>query len=125
MEQIIVAQPKGQVTQAETSQIRAEPRVATLIPAFNEERDIASVILSARRFSDIVIVCDDGSKDMTCEIARALGAEVIRHDHNRGYGATLLSLFTRAKELGVDIVVTIDGDGQHDSSSMSLLIEPI
>jgi len=125
MEQIIVAQPKGQVTQAETSQTRAEPLVATLVPAFNEERDIARVIVSARRFSDIVIVCDDGSKDMTCEIARELGAEVIKHEHNRGYGATLLSLFRRATELGVDIVVSIDGDGQHDSSSIPGLIEPI
>src|SRR5438552_10714925 len=125
MEQIIVAQPKYQLTEHETSQIRAEHRVATLIPAFNAERDIARVIVSARRFSDHVIVCDDGSDDMTREIARELGAEVIRHERNRGYGATLLSLFTRAKELGVDIVVTIDGDGQHDSSSMSRLIEPI
>ena len=125
MEQIIVAQPKYQLTEHETSQIRAEHRVATLIPAFNEERDIARVIVSARRFSDYVIVCDDGSDDMTREIAHELGAEVIKHERNRGYGATLLSLFTRAKELGVDIVVTIDGDGQHDSSSMSRLIEPI
>ena len=58
-------------------------------------------------------------------VAHELGAEVIKHERNRGYGATLLSLFTRAKELGVDIVVTIDGDGQHDSSSISRLIEPI
>src|SRR5437667_12327128 len=64
---------------------------------------------------------------MTREIAHELGAEVIKHERNRGYGATLLSLFTRAKELGVDIdiVVTIDGDGQHDSSSISRLIKPI
>jgi glycosyltransferase involved in cell wall biosynthesis len=125
MAQIAVAQTRAQVTEHETLQTRAEPRIATLIPAFNEERDIARVVVSARRFSNYVIVCDDGSNDMTSEIARELGAEVIRHDRNLGYGAALLSLFTRAKDLGVDVVVTIDGDGQHDASSISGLIDPI
>lgn len=99
--------------------------IAVGIPAFNEEKTIARVILGAQKHADIVIVCDDGSADLTGEIAERLGAIVIRHEKNRGYGAALQSLFKRSKELKVDVLVTIDSDGQHDPSEIPILIKPI
>ncbi|RDD53142.1 MAG: glycosyltransferase family 2 protein, partial [Candidatus Korarchaeota archaeon NZ13-K] len=87
---------------------------AALIPAYNEEAKIAPVILKARRHVDLVIVCDDGSTDLTGEVARSLGAYVIRHERNMGYGAALLTLFKKALEMNVSIAVTLDADGQHD-----------
>jgi glycosyltransferase involved in cell wall biosynthesis len=103
----------------------SKPRIIIVIPAFNEEQRIASVVLTAKKFADLVIVCDDGSRDMTGEIAKTLGAEVIAHRRNLGYGTALASLFTRARELGADIVITFDGDGQHDARFVSAVTAPI
>jgi len=103
----------------------SRPRIAVLIPALDEEQAIAKVVLTAKKFADFVIVCDDGSRDMTGEIARKLGAEVVVHRRNLGYGTALASLFTRARELGADIVVTFDGDGQHDARFVSVVTAPI
>ncbi|MBS7281182.1 MAG: glycosyltransferase family 2 protein [Candidatus Freyarchaeota archaeon] len=96
----------------------AKPFVVVGIPAFNEERSIARVVLKAQRYADVVIVCDDGSSDLTAEIAERLGAEVVRHKERLGYGAAVRSLFRRAKELGADVFVTLDGDGQHEPSEI-------
>ena len=101
------------------------PFVVACIPAYEEERNIAKVITTVRKYVDRVIVCDDGSKDMTAEIASALGAEVIRHGRNLGYGAALSSLFKRAREANADIMVTIDADGQHDPADVPRLTVPI
>jgi len=100
-----------------------KPFVVAAIPAYDEEKTIARVVLEAQRFVDKVVVCDDGSRDMTAEIAERLGADVVRHERNFGYGAALQSLFKRARELGADVMVTLDGDGQHDSSEIPLLAE--
>jgi glycosyltransferase involved in cell wall biosynthesis len=101
------------------------PFIVACIPAYNEELTIAKVVLRARRHVDRVIVCDDGSGDMTAEIAEACGAEVIRHERNMGYGAAIGSLFRRAREVGADIMVTLDADGQHDPDYIPRLIEPL
>lgn len=101
------------------------PFVVVGIPAFNEEKTIAKVVLKALRFADKVVVCDDGSTDMTGEIAEKLGAEVIRHDRNLGYGAAIQSLFRRARELNADVLVTLDGDGQHDPCEIPNVVKPI
>lgn len=95
------------------------------IPAYNEERTIAKVILMAKRHADRVIVCDDGSTDMTAEIARSLGAELISHDKKSGYGASLASLFHFAKKMGADVMVVLDGDGQHDPDFIPSMVGPI
>lgn len=108
-----------------SSQPRNSLLVAVGIPAFNEEKTIARVILEAQKHSHLIIVCDDGSSDLTCEIAVRLGAVVIRHKKNMGYGAALQSLFRRAKDLDVDMLVTLDSDGQHDPTQIPLLIKPI
>jgi glycosyltransferase involved in cell wall biosynthesis len=95
------------------------------IPAFNEEKTIARVVLEAQKYAHIVVVCDDGSSDLTGEIAEHLGAEIVRHQKNYGYGAALQSLFRRARELKADVLVTIDSDGQHDPTQIPMLIKPI
>lgn len=95
------------------------------IPAFNEEKTIARVILEVQKYAHVVIVCDDGSDDMTAEIAERLGAVVIRHKRNFGYGAAMQSLFKRARDLKADILVTLDSDGQHSPSEIPQLVKPI
>ncbi|MBO3842745.1 MAG: glycosyltransferase family 2 protein [Candidatus Brockarchaeota archaeon] len=95
------------------------------MPAYNEERTIASVVVKAMRHVDKVIVCDDGSTDLTGEIAGKLGAEVVRHERNMGYGSALHSLFEEAEEDGADIMVTLDADGQHNPDDIPRVIEPI
>jgi glycosyltransferase involved in cell wall biosynthesis len=95
------------------------------IPAYDEERTIAKVIIDAQRYSSKVIVCDDGSADMTATIAERLGARVIRHQSNVGKGEALRSLFLASREEGADIMVTIDGDGQHDPNEIPSLVSLI
>jgi glycosyltransferase involved in cell wall biosynthesis len=102
-----------------------EPIVVVGIPAFNEEQTIAKVVLVAQKYADMVIVCDDGSSDLTAEIAEHIGAVVVRHEENLGYGAALQSLFKRAKDLNADVLVTLDADGQHDPDQIPSLVKPI
>jgi len=102
-----------------------KPLVVIGIPAYNEERTIAKVVLQARKCGDVVVVCDDGSSDMTGEIAESLGAVVVRHEENLGYGAAIQSLFREARKIGADVLVTLDGDGQHRVEDVSGLLKPI
>lgn len=104
---------------------RENPLVVACIPAYREEDTIAKVILSAQKYVDEVIVCDDGSGDMTGEIAEKLGAIVVRHDRNQGKGRALKTLLGTAMKLNADVTVLIDGDGQHSPSDIPNLIEPI
>lgn len=102
-----------------------KPFIVACIPAFNEEKTIAKVVLQTQNYVDRVMVCDDGSTDMTAEIAERLGAVVIRHSRNLGYGAALNTLFSEAVKLNPSCIVTIDADGQHDPSYIPHLVEPI
>jgi glycosyltransferase involved in cell wall biosynthesis len=104
---------------------KTKPLVVVGIPAFNEEQTIARVVLEAQKFAEKVVVCDDGSTDFTAKIAQHLGAEVITHEKNSGYGASIKSLFLRAQELNADIFVTLDADGQHAPGEIPCVIEPI
>jgi glycosyltransferase involved in cell wall biosynthesis len=103
----------------------AKPFVVVGIPAYNEESSIGRVVLEAQRFADVVVVCDDGSKDLTWRIAERLGADVVRNERNMGYGAALKRLFERARELEADVLVTLDGDGQHDPAEVPAVLKPI
>ena len=69
------------------SDAETKPFVVVGIPAFNEEKTIGKVVLQSQRYADKVVVCDDGCTDLTGEIARRLGADVVRHAKNFGYGA--------------------------------------
>jgi len=103
----------------------ARPLVVAAIPAFNVERTIAKMVLETQKYVDVVLVCDDGSTDMTAEIAKRLGADVIKHEKNMGYGAAIKTLFTTARELNADVLVTLDGDGQHNPQEIPKLIRPV
>jgi glycosyltransferase involved in cell wall biosynthesis len=95
------------------------------MPALNEEKNIAKTIVGCRKFVDKVIVVDDGSTDATAEIADALGAIVIRHQENMGYGAALQTIFKIAREMNADEMVIIDSDGQHDPADIPKLLKPL
>jgi glycosyltransferase involved in cell wall biosynthesis len=104
---------------------KEKPFIVVGIPAFNEEQTIARVVLEAQKFADKVVVCDDGSTDYTAKIAEGLGADVVRHQKNDGYGASIKSLFLRANELKADVFVTLDADGQHEPKEIPFVIKPI
>jgi len=100
-------------------------KITVGIPAFNEEKNIARIILKLKKIADLIIVCDDGSSDLTGEIAEKLGATVISHSKNSGYGSAIKSIFFKAKEIHSDILVTFDADGQHRVEDINQIIEPI
>ena len=95
------------------------------IPAFNEEKNIAAIITKLADVADSLIVCNDGSSDLTSDIAEKMGAFVINHEKNLGYGAAIRSIFLKAKELNGDILVTFDADGQHRIEDINVILEPI
>lgn len=101
------------------------PFVVACIPAYNEEATISRIIIETKKYVDSIIVCDDGSQDYTGEIAQELGAIVVRHNANLGYGAALRSLFTEAIKLDADVLVTVDGDGQHDPKFIPILLDSL
>jgi glycosyltransferase involved in cell wall biosynthesis len=95
------------------------------LPAYNEEKNIASVITKLKKITDSIIVCDDGSSDMTSEISKNLGAVVISHKKNMGYGAALRTIFQKSVELDSDILVTFDADGQHRIEDINKILQPL
>jgi len=95
------------------------------LPAFNEEKNIATILTKIQKFPYITIVCNDGSSDLTGEIAEKMGAIVVNHERNLGYGEAIRSLFKKSKELDLDILVTFDADGQHLISDIKKVLEPI
>lgn len=101
------------------------PRVVILIPAYNEELTIGSVVLQARKHARTVIVVNDGSKDKTSEIARAAGAEVIEHIENKGKAAALQTGFNELKKRDFEITIMMDGDGQHLMADIDVMIAPL
>jgi len=92
------------------------------IPAYNEEFHIENLVKSTKKYVDSVVVCDDGSTDNTANIAKNAGAVVISHKTNKGYGAAIISLFDYARKNNAEIMITIDGDGQHDPNQIPLLL---
>lgn len=95
------------------------------IPAFNEEETIGDLVKRSLLYSDKVIVCDDGSTDGTAKIARESGAQVISHKKNEGYGAAITTLFDFARKENANIMITIDGDGQHNPDQIPILINTL
>jgi len=100
-------------------------RLTIGIPAYNEEENIAKIITKLKKITNSIIVCDDGSSDMTSEISQELGVILVRHEKNLGYGAAIKTIFQKAKEIESDILVTFDADGQHRIEDISAVTEPI
>jgi len=102
--------------------------ILVCIPAYNEADSLPAVL--AEIPADVaglpthVLVVDDGSRDGTAAIARTLGAHVVSHHVNSGQGAALQTGYLVGERLGVDLVVTLDADGQHDPMQMARLVEP-
>jgi len=98
------------------------PRIAILIPAFNEEKTIADVIQGALRFGD-VFVSDDGSTDKTAEVAEKSGATILSQGKNHGYDSALNFGYQSIRDKRYFGLVTIDADGQHNPDDVELLVE--
>jgi len=104
-----------------------EKKIYILIPAFNEEKRIHSVISSLEQhgYSNIFVV-SDGSSDNTGEVAREAGAEVLEMLMNRGQGAALMTGIEYIREnYDPDIIVTFDADGQHQAEDIKNIIAPL
>jgi glycosyltransferase involved in cell wall biosynthesis len=97
-------------------------RTLVAMPAYNEEAYIAKTVVGAGQHADAVLVVDDGSKDDTVPIAEALGAIVVCHETNKGYGGALRTIFSTARDLGTEELVIIDSDGQHSPGDISRLL---
>ena len=100
-------------------------KITVGIPAYNEEKNIAKIIVKLKKMVDQILVCDDGSTDSTCAIAESLGVTVIKHPKNLGYGSAIRSIFLKAREINSKVLVTIDADGQHKIEDVNKIIKPI
>jgi len=97
--------------------------IVAVIPAYNASPTIAAVVRKARAHLSRVLVVDDGSTDDTGEQARRAGAQVMTQPRNRGKGAALRTAFAELDGPGVDAIVTLDADGQHDPDDIPKLLQ--
>jgi dolichol-phosphate mannosyltransferase len=98
----------------------------TAIPVYNEERHLEAVLAEVRRYSQRILVVNDGSTDGTAALlAKQEGIEVLAHAENRGYGAALMSAFAYALRIGTEVLVTMDCDGQHEPARIPVLFEAL
>ena len=104
---------------------RKEAKTLLAIPAFNEELTIGSLVLKAQQYVDEVLVVDDGSEDNTRHVARLASATVLSHRKNLGKGAAIRTAFDYTRRNGHEILVLIDGDGQHDTGEIPRLTQSI
>jgi glycosyltransferase involved in cell wall biosynthesis len=104
-----------------------KPRRVAIVPAFDEQAVIASVVQEIRAFDPTldVVVIDDGSADGTASAAAGAGAAVVRLPYNLGIGGAVQTGFKYALEHGYDVAVRLDGDGQHDPAEVPKLLEPL
>jgi glycosyltransferase involved in cell wall biosynthesis len=99
--------------------------IMAIIPAYDESQNIAEIVAETSKYVNSVIVVDDGSHDNTAELAAAKNAKVVRNRYNSGKGASLKRGLVECLKYNPDIVVTLDGDGQHDPADIPKLLEPI
>lgn len=95
----------------------SSPSVLAVIPAYQAETTLASVVTAAAAHLPVLVV-DDGSTDATAAVAEAAGARVLRQSPNQGKGAALRAGFAQAIREGVEVVTTLDADGQHDPACL-------
>ncbi len=103
--------------------------VLVCVPAFDEADNLPDVLAAipgtVAGMATHVLVIDDGSRDETRAVAEAHGAHVVSHPVNSGQGAALQTGYLVAERVGVDVVVTLDADGQHDPAEIERLVGPI
>jgi len=95
------------------------------IPAYNEENSIGEIVEKSLQYADKVIVCNDGSTDNTEKKAKEKGAIIINHKKNAGYGAAIITLFEEARNQNAEIMITLDGDGQHNPEQIPNLVSAL
>lgn len=105
--------------------IKSQLKIIAATPCYNTERFIGDVVSRARKYVEQVVVIDDGSHDNTAKAATAAGALVINHRANRGYGESIKSCFEAARANAADILVILDGDGQHNPENLPHVLTPI
>ncbi len=98
-------------------------KVIAIIPVYNEALTITNIVKETQKYCDEVIVVDDCSNDQTAEVARNLGIRYTRHSTNQGQGAATKTGIGIARLYKADVIVTLDGDGQHDPNQIPLLLE--
>lgn len=103
----------------------SHPRIVGIVPAYNEERFIASVVITALQYVERVIVVDDGSSDRTALVARIAGADVVQLPGNCGKGSALNAGCERARQFDPDVIVMLDADSQHDPAEIPRIAQPI
>jgi len=94
-----------------------------VVPVFDEAATIGRVVRAARAHGAVLVV-DDGSRDASAAIARASGAEVVRHPRRLGKGQAIRTGVAAARSRGASVVVTLDGDGQHDPGDLAAVRAP-
>ena len=99
--------------------------VIAVIPAYNEEAVIESIISKTQSFVDLVIVCDDGSTDNTSKMIRKNNVIFLRNPKKMGKGFSLQCLFKEAEKYGPQMIITLDADGQHDPNDIPKFFDPI
>lgn len=107
---------------------KKQHKIAVIIPAYNVENHIRDVVAGVPEFVDQIIIVDDKSTDTTLKVIQALNDSrltIIHHEHNRGVGGAVLSGYDKARELGADIFVKLDGDNQMDPTYIQALVHPI
>ena len=104
---------------------RLIPRAIVVIPAYNEDRFIGSLVLKVREYVNTVIVVDDGSTDNTAVVANAAGAIVVQHRANCGKGIALNSGLRAAQVLAPQVIIILDGDGQHYADDIPRVARPV
>jgi glycosyltransferase involved in cell wall biosynthesis len=103
----------------------SEIDITVIIPAYNEEQTISSVVNNVKRYATKVIVVDDASKDRTKELASDAGAQVLRTKTNQGYDKALDVGFNEAAKSKPGVIITFDADGQHVPNDIPKMIDPI
>jgi glycosyltransferase involved in cell wall biosynthesis len=116
---------KMQARGTEDKDNRKIPVVMAIIPAYNESETIGKIVSETSRYVSLVIVVDDGSSDKTGEVAASMNANVVRNRNNTGKGAALKRGLIECLKYNPDIVITLDGDGQHDPTEIPKLLEPV
>jgi glycosyltransferase involved in cell wall biosynthesis len=103
-------------------------RVAVVIPAYNVAKQIAAVVGGIPGFVDDIVVVDDAATDDTAEVVRGVPEPrltLLRHERNQGVGGAMITGFRKARDLGAEIIVKIDGDGQMDIGHLPALLAPL